>query len=177
MMMSSTDPTLEHLPRNLQPSALHNIHIPHATLASQLGADFDPTEPHPFQPFPHTHASIGDAHQLQSTSGFDRPRLQPNGHPHTPPRPPGSENGYAQHGSSQFGVLASGPELPSQPLQHNSLGRLQRDDSFLDSPQTPQKGDGGHFGGLKLIPNPPDLEKWRERLFNVEDTITLTEDE
>lgn len=178
--MNGADPGLEHLPRNLQPSALHNIHIPHATLASQLAADFDPTEPHSFQPFPHPHPSIGDPHQLQSANAFDpnqRPCLQPNGHPHTPPRPPGSENGYAHHAGGQFGVLASGPELPSQTLQHDSIGRLQRDNNFLDSPnQASPKGEG-HFGGLKLIPNPPNLQKWREKLFNVEDTITLTEEE
>ena len=35
----------------------------------------------------------------------------------------------------------------------------------------------GQFQGLKLIPNPPDLEQWRERLFHVDDMITLTEEQ
>jgi hypothetical protein len=35
----------------------------------------------------------------------------------------------------------------------------------------------GQFQGLKLIPNPPDLEEWRERLFHVDDMITLTEEQ
>jgi hypothetical protein len=178
-MMSNSDPSLDHLPRNLQPSALHNIHIPHATLATQLSADFDPTEPHPFQAFPHPHPSVGDTHQTANAFDQNQRRLLPNGHPHTPPRQPGNENGYEQHAAGQFGVLATGPELPSQPLplHPNLMGRLQRDENFLGTPnQTPQKGEG-HFGGLKLIPNPPDLQKWREKLFNVEDTITLTEEE
>ncbi|EEP80489.1 conserved hypothetical protein [Uncinocarpus reesii 1704] len=36
---------------------------------------------------------------------------------------------------------------------------------------------GNHFAEMKLIPNPPDLQRWRERLFNVEDTIVLSEEE
>ncbi|GFF23101.1 glutathione S-transferase U9 [Aspergillus lentulus] len=30
---------------------------------------------------------------------------------------------------------------------------------------------------MKLVPDPPDLEYWREKLFNVDETITLTEDQ
>ncbi|KAF2197088.1 hypothetical protein GQ43DRAFT_444542 [Delitschia confertaspora ATCC 74209] len=37
--------------------------------------------------------------------------------------------------------------------------------------------NSGQFEGLKLIPNPSNLEEWRERLFHVNDTIILTEDE
>jgi hypothetical protein len=36
----------------------------------------------------------------------------------------------------------------------------------------------GQLCGMKLVPNPPDLESWRNRLFNVdEDMITLSEQE
>ncbi|PVI07169.1 hypothetical protein DM02DRAFT_609149 [Periconia macrospinosa] len=35
----------------------------------------------------------------------------------------------------------------------------------------------GQFEGLKLIPAPPGLDGWREKLFHVDDTITLTEEE
>lgn len=31
--------------------------------------------------------------------------------------------------------------------------------------------------GLKLVPNPPDLDLWREKLFQVDGTITLSEDQ
>lgn len=34
-----------------------------------------------------------------------------------------------------------------------------------------------HLGGLKIVPNPPDLNAWRERLFNVDEPITLTEEQ
>jgi hypothetical protein len=39
------------------------------------------------------------------------------------------------------------------------------------------KEAGGHFGGMKAIENPPDLDRWRNKLFNVNEMITLTEDE
>jgi hypothetical protein len=35
----------------------------------------------------------------------------------------------------------------------------------------------GQFEGLKLIPNPPNLSEWRNKLFHVDDTITLTEEQ
>jgi hypothetical protein len=35
----------------------------------------------------------------------------------------------------------------------------------------------GQFEGLKLIPNPPNLDEWRNKLFHVDDTITLTEEQ
>jgi hypothetical protein len=34
-----------------------------------------------------------------------------------------------------------------------------------------------HFGSMKIVPNPPDLDAWRERLFNVDEPITLTEEQ
>lgn len=41
----------------------------------------------------------------------------------------------------------------------------------------PSSTGHGQFQGLKLIANPPDLEAWRQKLFNVDAMITLTEDE
>ena len=35
----------------------------------------------------------------------------------------------------------------------------------------------GQFQGLKLIPNPPNLQEWREKLFHVDEMITLTEEQ
>lgn len=35
----------------------------------------------------------------------------------------------------------------------------------------------GQFHGLKLIPNPPNLAEWRQRLFDVDQIITLTEEQ
>lgn len=35
----------------------------------------------------------------------------------------------------------------------------------------------GQLQGMKLIPDPPNLEYWRDRLFHVDEMITLSEDE
>jgi len=34
-----------------------------------------------------------------------------------------------------------------------------------------------NFEGLKLVSNPPDLQQWREKLFNVDELTVLTENE
>lgn len=34
-----------------------------------------------------------------------------------------------------------------------------------------------NFDGLKLVSNPPDLQRWREKLFNVDELMVLTENE
>jgi glutathione S-transferase len=49
----------------------------------------------------------------------------------------------------------------------------------VQPPETEQTpfSNHGQFEGLKLIPTPPDLDAWREKLFHVDDTITLTEEE
>ena len=40
-----------------------------------------------------------------------------------------------------------------------------------------QDEGGSHFSGMRLVENPPDLDEWRDKLFNVEETITMTEEE
>lgn len=35
----------------------------------------------------------------------------------------------------------------------------------------------GALQGMKLIPDPPDLDYWRHKLFDVDETITLTEEQ
>ncbi|EAW10610.1 glutathione S-transferase family protein [Aspergillus clavatus NRRL 1] len=60
--------------------------------------------------------------------------------------------------------------------------------SFQQCLQMQQPGDGYTIASelakqetglkdMKLVPDPPDLEYWREKLFNVDDMITLTEDQ
>ncbi|EEH20990.2 hypothetical protein PABG_03221 [Paracoccidioides brasiliensis Pb03] len=46
------------------------------------------------------------------------------------------------------------------------------------SPASAHNRGEGHFKNMKLIPNPPDLKRWRERLFNVDDDpIVMSEEE
>ncbi|RWQ94502.1 glutathione transferase [Paecilomyces variotii] len=84
---------------------------------------------------------------------------------------------FQPRGNNQFEMLHS---LEQQPLQHNAIMQLQKEGELLGGsggePVATGKSDG-HFGGMKLIPYPPDLEAWRERLFNVDETITLTEEQ
>ncbi|KAF1953288.1 hypothetical protein CC80DRAFT_494583 [Byssothecium circinans] len=49
----------------------------------------------------------------------------------------------------------------------------------LEAEEAPVSNAQNHrqFEGLKLVPNPPDLEIWRDKLFHVDETITLTEEE
>ena len=47
----------------------------------------------------------------------------------------------------------------------------------VNQDESPAKETGGHFGRMKAILNPPNLKEWREKLFNVNEVITLTEDE
>ena len=71
----------------------------------------------------------------------------------------------------QFGILT--------PPQHNALERLQQEHETLQASKSAGrlgKGDG-HFANMKMIPNPPDLRVWRERLFHVNEIITLSENE
>lgn len=50
---------------------------------------------------------------------------------------------------------------------------------FAQPPNVQDSGEektNGH-NNEKLVENPPDLEKWRQRLFDVDETITLSEEE
>lgn len=65
-----------------------------------------------------------------------------------------------------------------QPLPQNLIPHFQNPPPGLEDQQTPPgKRQDGHFANLKMISDPPDLENWREKLFNVEDTIVLSEEE
>lgn len=107
----------------------------------------------------------GPAHQIHTPLAHT-PILTPI---HTTPRIAQRPLQIAQQPSQQ----------PSQqPIQQSP--QLQQYSSPLDS----QAGEDvatlashGQFKGLRLIPNPPDLDEWRQRLFDVDDTITLTEDQ
>lgn len=77
-----------------------------------------------------------------------------------------------------FGVLTPHPQLSSQPRSHDEAqGRLQNEIDLRPVPITDGGTTEGHFSNMKLIPNPPDLQEWRQRLFDVDDLITLTEDQ
>ena len=89
------------------------------------------------------------------------------------------------------------PRVPQRPLHHLSPplqpAPPQHDhapQSYAHAPPPPQApppqapsedqspfANHGQFQGLKLIPNPPNLDEWRARLFSVNETITLSQEE
>ena len=173
----------------------HPFNSPHAapTLVSQH--ELDPLDFNPFD------SQIDSQHDLDNP--FDPPiqydsRSQPRFHEI---RPTGSINGFQQHhnqtnqfgvlsrtparqqheqggGRGQFGVLTPHPQLPSQPHSHNeALGSLQNEFDMRPKPITDGGTTEGHFSNMKMIPDPPNLEEWKKKLFDVDETITMTEDE
>ncbi|WEW60721.1 glutathione S-transferase family protein [Emydomyces testavorans] len=70
------------------------------------------------------------------------------------------------------------PQTPARQQQPVSLVPLTYA-SVQSTPVEPDRnadGDSG-FKGMKIVLDPPDLQQWREKLFNVEDTIVLSEEE
>ena len=94
-----------------------------------------------------------------------------------PPRQPKEPaNGV---GGGQFGILTPHPQLPSQPQAHQ--GSVGQTPTQTNAPSKPVASGGstmdGHFGSMRMELNPPDLEYWRKKLFDVDETITMTEDQ
>ena len=69
--------------------------------------------------------------------------------------------------------------LTSGPIQHNAIGRLQDEELFGPPPPVPEGSDQQTLGhqSTRLVDNPPNLAEWRQRLFDVNEMITLSEDE
>jgi len=163
--------------RSLQPQAAQTIqhgqpHLGHHTLASQPSLDLsglDDNDPvfhqdlrslqdpnrHPFQP-PNP---FNQTHQHQAI------QQQPvqNGSPHTPHQ-------HTSSGGGQFGILTTSS------IQHNSIGRLQQEEELFGSPDGGDQKSNGHLS-TKIVVDPPNLAEWRQKLFNVDEIITLSEEE
>ena len=156
--------------RSLQPQTPQAIqhgqpHLGHHTLAAQAGLDLtglDDFHPDLRLQDPSTHA-------FQPPNPFDRShghrpiQVQNNSGPHTPHQHGGNPGG-------QFGILTTGS------AQHNSIGRLQQEDDIFGSPDGSDQKSNGHLS-TKIVVDPPNLAEWRQKLFNVDEMITLSEEE
>ncbi|RFU30015.1 hypothetical protein B7463_g6318, partial [Scytalidium lignicola] len=158
--------------RNLQPQAAQTIphgqpHLPHHTLASQPGLDLSGLDDN--DPVFHQDLRLQDSnsHAFHSPNAFDRSHAHRSMHVHNAGRSPHTPQQPGNGG--QFGILTPGP------IQHNSIGRLQHEEDIFGSPEVDQKSNG-HLP-TKIVVDPPNLAEWRQRLFNVDDTITLTQEE
>jgi hypothetical protein len=173
-----TEPVLhQQLPsayRSLQPQTPQAIqhgqpHLTHHTLASQAGLDLSGLDDN--DPVFHQDLRLQDpnGHAFQSPHPFDRNhghqsmQVQNNSSPHTPHQTNTNNGG-------QFGILTTGP------IQHNSIGRLQQEEDIFASPDGSDQKSNGHLS-TKIVVDPPNLAEWRQKLFNVDEIITLSEEE
>ncbi|KAI0387289.1 hypothetical protein F5Y04DRAFT_239857 [Hypomontagnella monticulosa] len=128
---------------------------------SQDGFDREPNHAHMLQ---HSHN--------QSTSDIHRTPLQ-----HHASLPPPPHSAPPAHG--QFGILTH-----NAMAQPNAISQIQQDEDMFAQPgQVASSGPEGSehrpHGQLvnRIVVDPPDLQAWREKLFNVDDTIILTNDQ
>ena len=154
------DPQLENQPEIQHPHQRHNVFDQNP---------FDRTR----QPQPRFQEIRSTASPRQS-SGF---QPQNGGIYGVLPQERRAGNTPSEVNQGQFGVLSPHPQLPSQKSNHEQLGRLQHE---LDPRPALATGGGAsqcHFDNMKMIPNPPDLDEWRQKLFDVEDVVSMTEEE
>ncbi|KAI9775372.1 MAG: hypothetical protein M1816_005942 [Peltula sp. TS41687] len=174
-----------HLPPSLgqlQPTDLQAIHHheqvhPHAhSLVSQLQSDLNGLDGTHHDAFPpRLQMELSDPtdvnHHLQGpSSSFE----QGPHHPFTNGSPDISETSQTIQPppqAGQFGILKPGPAFIGQDhVSHATGGNQQERDLF-------HVADGPGEIDLKIVPDPPDLQSWRQRLFDVNETITLTEEQ
>lgn len=174
------------LPHHFTAQQLHDpnlfsppIHHDHSSLGSQL--DLDPGDPFQFtsqlEQQPHLQ-------HLQSRNPYDQRTPGPSASrfqdiQSSPNRSEQLSNGFNRSSQpGQFGVLTPNHQISNQPqVHHEAIGRLQNEIDLR--PVAVQDGGTteGHFSNMKLVPNPPNLEAWRKRLFDVEGVLTMTEEE
>jgi hypothetical protein len=162
--------------RTLQPQAAQAIqhgqpHLAHHPLASQPGLDLSGLDD-PDSTF-HQDLRLQDPHgqhPFQLPRSFDRnhghrPMHVQSASPHTP-----QQQQQQQHNGGQFGILTT------EPMQNNSIARLQQEEDLFGTPEGSDQKSNGHLS-TKIVVAPPNLAEWRQRLFDVDDMITLSEEE
>ncbi|KZF26392.1 hypothetical protein L228DRAFT_264793 [Xylona heveae TC161] len=181
------DPELPAALRTLQPAALQALRHPHAQssqiLASQLAPELRAlSSSDPFQR--QVQAELASASTIRGHSQHHiHPRqifesAQPHHfHPSQALRQAHALPNHT-HGARHFGIFTtdSSPENQRASPQ-NAVERTQQEESLFPSPENTDKRSQGHFDSLKIVPNPPNLGVWRQKLFDVDDTITLTEED
>lgn len=84
---------------------------------------------------------------------------------------------HAQHPIALEGGVQHGPNDGIQLLQSAEQSFQQSGFDGLAGDAATSTGFAGQLQGMKLNPNPPDLEYWRGRLFNVDEPITMSEEQ
>jgi hypothetical protein len=154
LMETATDPSLQTVPVSLR--SLPSAAFPHP-LTSQL-SEYDPTTAF-------TSYAINDAENVDAQiQGFVQPPRQSLQTPLSYP-------------NGSFGLVTPEQHQHQQQQHHQPQPQHAAVSFHVNQDDSPTKEIGGHFGGMKAVANPPDLKQWREKLFNVNEMITLTEDE
>ncbi|KAH8735468.1 hypothetical protein BGZ61DRAFT_583443 [Ilyonectria robusta] len=94
--------------------------------------------------------------------------------PHAPPHSAGPV-AAAPPGGGQFGILAPTPVPVGVPQPLAGMFGTAAGSMMQNQGQEVERSNGQLSG--KLVADPPDLEAWREKLFNVDETILLTHEE
>lgn len=125
-----------------------------------------------FQPRPDgsptTQSPYAQSHHSASPQNHDDPYGIPN-------RLHFSPNTTLQNGSPQQPLY-----MPIQRLQQgqqNTPGISPTSTSPQHATPTNEDGTKSHFAGMQIVKDPPHLGEWRERLFNIQGTVTMTEQE
>lgn len=164
----------------------HNPHLSH-TLASQAGLDLNKYDDGSVAVYPdlrQLQEVSNNAQAYHSANAFEQASLSQH-HNHTIPHhvqqpPPASHSNGSPHtprqsNGTQFGMMPSA----SAPLQHGSISRLQQEEDVFGTvtdSQEQQQGTTGHLG-TKIVTDPPNLAAWRQKLFDVNEMIMLSEEE
>ena len=163
---ASTDSTYNpHIDPNLQQGLTSSYASSHLDANGQHAIPFYPPlaqAANPPLPFSSLRNGQHDVQQITTpTTSRSKPRAITQT-PQTPQLP----------GGGQFGVLRlSYPETPFQRLQQDAA------DAGRARGSTDGKKEPAHFQGMKKVVDPPNLAEWRDKLFNVNEVIYLTEDE
>ncbi|KAI0009087.1 hypothetical protein F4779DRAFT_583744 [Xylariaceae sp. FL0662B] len=168
--IDTTDPSVfQHQLQRFPPVSVSTVPVVQGDYAhshhQQDGFDRDPPPP---------------THMLRAAHHHTTSDLAPDSSQHHTPLPtslpPARSAPPTAH--SQFGVVAQNP-LP----QPSTVPQLHDDDVFPPSAQTstpaaenPEQRPHGQLVN-RIVVDPPDLQAWRDKLFNVDDTILLSNDE
>ena len=181
----SFDPSARHLQSSFTAFHQSHTHQPHQT-SNAFTAHLDPAlqaldpedaftahfGPQLESPAHEQHLQVGNGFARRASAGFEHDQA------HTGPSR--QRRKHQVPGGGQFAVLVPQTQAPNHTyVQHEVLERIQQENDLIQMTRS-ASGQGkkdGHFADMKMIPNPPNLQTWRERLFHVNETITLSEEE
>lgn len=146
----------------------------HYRVALELGLDaYPPLDDAYRQPHMHESEAFGRMQQQQQQQQQQHHHVPQHGHQqHTVPN---QHHRLNTQQTGQFGILAPTPVPVPVPV---AVEHHQNADAFAPHAMGQDTGERstGPLNG-RIVVDPPDLQTWREKLFNVDDTIVLTHEE